>query len=149
MSPTFLTASAIADLVEPAPTPGPWRQDTELTVIAWRDSCTEADPDAIPTASDDALVWFTPIVGTLCALLAHRLASHAVHGPTVWTVHEIARTFGLQDPSRVRRAFDRLDRFHIARRQQTLIAVRLALPPLTFRQRAQLPAYLRTAYDAR
>jgi hypothetical protein len=148
MAPTFPTSSA-ADLVEPTAAPVPWRQDTELTVVAWRDSCTEADPDAIATASDSALLWFTPIVGTLGTLVAHRLASHAVHGSTVWTVHEIARTFGLQDPSRVRRAFDRLDRFHIARRQETLIAVRLALPPLTGRQRAQLPAYLRTAYDAR
>jgi hypothetical protein len=148
MAPTFPTVSA-ADLVEPPSTPAPWRQDTELTVIAWRDSCTEADPAAIATASDDALMWFTPMVGTLGVMLAHRLAGHAAHGPTVWTVHEIARTFGLQEPSRVRRAFDRLDRFHIARRQETTIAVRLALPPLTGRQRAQLPAYLRTAYDAR
>jgi hypothetical protein len=149
MAPTFLTAPAIADLVEPHTVPTPWRQDTELTVVAWRDSCTEAEPDAIATASDDALVWFTPQVGTLAMMLAHRMATYVAHGPTVWTVHEIARTFGLQEPSRVRRAFDRLDRFHIARRQQTTIAVRLALPPLTSRQRAQLPAYLRTAYDAR
>jgi hypothetical protein len=148
MAPTSPTTLAVTDLCT-QPSAAPWRRDTEVTVVAWRDSCTEADPDAIATTSDDALVWFTPLVGTLGMLLAHRLAGYAAKGPTVWTVHEIARTFGLQEPSRVRRAVDRLDRFHIAHRRETTIAVRLALPPLTGRQRAQLPAYLRTAYDAR
>jgi hypothetical protein len=94
--------------------------------------------------------WYTPLVGTIGIVMAHRFSSCAADGPSTWTVTDVARTFGLHPtPSRVLHVLDRLDRFGIARRSHTLIAVRLTLVPLTRRQLAQLPAYLRAAYEAR
>jgi hypothetical protein len=51
--------------------------------------------------------------------------------------------------SRVAHVLDRLERFGIVRRHDQVIAVRLWLAPLTYRQRCQLPGYLSAAYDAR
>ena len=90
------------------------------------------------------------MVGTLGMVLAHRLARHAAAGPSVWSVTDLARTFGMQPAAtRVLRVLDRLHRFDLARRTNTHLAVRLWLPPLTRRQLNHLPAYLRDAYQAR
>ena len=122
-----------------------------LTVIAWRDPVVEQAGGAIRTDSDEALVWYTPSVGTIGMAMAHRFARHATEGRSEWTVEDVARTFGLgTSAARVLRSLDRLERFGIVRRRGgRVVAVRLWLAPLTYRQRCQLPAYLAAAYDAR
>jgi len=120
-----------------------------LRVLAWRDPTVEQAPGAIRTDSDEALVWYTPSLGTIAMAMAHRFARHATDGPSEWTVEDIARTFGIgASPVRVLRSLDRLERFAIAHRYEHTVAVRLWLAPLTFRQRCQLPSYLAAAYDA-
>lgn len=121
-----------------------------LTVIAWHDPTIEQASGAMPTDSDDALVWYTPSVGTIGMAMAHRFARHAATGPSCWTVDDIARTFGIgPSPARVARSLDRLERFGIVRRTGRTLAVRLWLAPLTYRQRCGLPGYLAATYDAR
>jgi hypothetical protein len=122
----------------------------QLTVVAWRDAVVEQSPGAIPTASDEALVWYLPIVGSIGTVMAHRLARYAADESSIWTIEDIARTFGMGGSTqRVLRTLERLERFGIICRQHATVAVRLWLPPLTYRQRCQLPAYLAAAYDAR
>lgn len=121
-----------------------------LRVVAWRDPTIEAMPDAIATASDEALVWYVPIVGTIGMVMAHRFARYAADGSSLWSVEDIAATFGMgTSASRVQHTLDRLARFGIARRDDATVEVRLALAPLTFAQRRRLPAYLAAAYAAR
>ncbi|HWL41817.1 MAG TPA: hypothetical protein VNQ73_02650 [Ilumatobacter sp.] len=121
-----------------------------LTVIAWHDQVIEQTPGAIRTDSDDALVWWTCSVGSIAVVMAHRFARHAADGSTVWTLDDIAATFGIsgsRSDVRVRRSLDRLVQFGIAHRSGHTLAVRLWLPPLTRRQRDRLPGYLGAAYD--
>lgn len=121
-----------------------------VTVIAWQDPLVDDAPGAVATDSDDALVWYTPSIGTIGMAMAHRFARHAADGPSTWTIDDIARTFGLGPSApRVLRSLERLERFGIIRLHGTTIAVRLWLAPLTYRQRCGLPAYLAAAYDAR
>lgn len=121
-----------------------------LTVVAWHDPVVEQAAGAMRTDSDDALVWYTPAVGTISMAMAHRFSRYATDGPSTWTIDDIARTFGIGPSSaRVGRSLDRLERFGIARRRGHTVAVRLWLAPLTHRQRGQLPGYLAAAYDAR
>lgn len=121
-----------------------------LRVLAWRDPAVEQLPGAVRTDSDEALVWWTPSLGTIAMAMAHRFARHATDGPSEWTVEDIARTFGVgTSAGRVERSLMRLQRFRIVHRSGSTLAVRLWLPPLTRRQRDQLPVYLAAAYDAR
>ena len=114
-----------------------------LTVIAWHDPTVDQASGAMPTDSDDALVWYTPSVGTIGMAMAHRFARYATDAPTRWTVDEMAATFGLaRSAGRVFRSLDRLERFDIARRHIDVVEVRLWLPPLSRRHVDQLPAYL-------
>ncbi|HEX6418908.1 MAG TPA: hypothetical protein VFZ77_10445 [Acidimicrobiales bacterium] len=132
------------------PAADPTAAGIELTVIAWPDPVIEGLPGAMPTASDDALVWWTPFVGTIGMVMAHRFAAQAADGPSRWSIEDIAGTFGIAaTPARVLRVIDRLERFAIIRRRGNTIAVRLWLPPLTERQRRRLPAYLADAWDTR
>ena len=118
-----------------------------VTVIAWRDPVVEHARGAVRTDSDDALVWYTPSIGTIGMAMAHRFARYATESPTTWTIIDIAHTFGLgTSAARVQRSLDRLERFGITRRHGDTIAVRLWLAPLTFRQRSQLPSYLAAEY---
>ena len=119
-----------------------------LTVVAWLDARNDATPGAHLTASDDALLWYTPILGPTAMLMAHRFATNAVHGPTSWTYPSLARTFGMgRAAGRVPRILDRLERFDIiCRPDPHTIAVRLLLAPLTAHQREQLPDELAVAY---
>ena len=108
----------------------------QLTVVAWRDAVVEQTTGAIPTASDEALVWYLPIVGSIGTVMAHRFAHYAADGSTIWTIEDIARTFGMGGSTqRVLRTLERLERFEIIHRQHPTVAVRLWLPPLTYRQR--------------
>ena len=123
---------------------------TKITVIAWRDPDLDATPGAHPTASDDALIWYTPLLGPTAMLMAHRFATYAADGPSAWTVADVARTFGLgRAVGRVAHIFERLERFGvIARQDPNTLAVRLLLPPLRAGQRLLLPAYLADAYPS-
>ncbi|MGH9155599.1 MAG: hypothetical protein ACRD1K_07170 [Acidimicrobiales bacterium] len=118
-----------------------------ITVIAWPDPVIDNAAGSIPTASDDALIWWTPTIGPTAALMAHRFATYAADGPSLWALVDIAQTFGLgQALARVTHTLDRLDRFGIVARHGDTVAVRLMLAPLTARQRVRLPDYLANAY---
>ncbi len=120
-----------------------------LTVTAWRDEIVENLPGATPTASEEALIWWTPSVGPTGMLMAHRFAAYASAGPTTWTVTDTAATFGLgASAGRVARTLVRLEHFGIVCCDGSTIAVRLRLPPLNRHQRACLPHYLAGAFDA-
>lgn len=145
-----ITTSTVPDPVHHHATSDPGPADDELTVIAWRDPIVEAVPGAMPTDSDDALVWWTPTVGTIGMVMAHRFARQAAIEPTWWTIEDIALTFGISPrPARVLGVIDRLCRFGVVRHHAGTVAVRLWLPPLTLRQRHRLPTYLADAWDAR
>ena len=119
-----------------------------LTVVAWQDPLVETMPGAMPTASDQALVWWTPSVGPTGILMAHRFAAYAVDGPSQWTVPDIAATFGMGNSrGRVMHPLARLERFGIVSCHGSEVAVRLMLAPLTRRQRVSLPGYLTDALD--
>ena len=121
-----------------------------LTVDAWHDPLVETAAGAMRTDSDDALVWYTPTIGTIGMAMAHRFSRHASDGPSCWTIEDIARTFGIgSSAGRVWHSIDRLERFGIIRRTGDLLAVRLWLPPLPARMQAQLPGYLADAYTER
>jgi hypothetical protein len=137
----------ITHIIDQRPGHGAHREsfgpETELTVRAWHDPMVEAIPGAIPTASDEALIWWTPSVGPTGMLMAHRFATYAAEGLTVWTVADIAATFGMGTATRrVFHTLDRLERFGLVSVTGTSIAVRLTLAPLSARQRARLPQYL-------
>ncbi len=123
---------------------------TKITVVAWLDPVLDAVPGAHLTASDDALVWYTPLLGPSAMLMAHRFAGYAAEGPSTWTIADVARTFGLGAAvGRVAHIFDRLERFGVITHQDAnIVAVRLLLPPLRARQRLLLPAYLADAYPS-
>ena len=122
----------------------------KIVIVAWPDAILDATAGAHRTASDDALVWYTPLLGPTAMLMAHRFALYAAEGPSTWTIANVARTFGLgRAVGRVAHVFDRLERFEvIARQDPNTIAVRLALPPLRARQRLMLPAYLADVYPS-
>ena len=153
MAPTLTATTTSPVTRQPSgtgPAADPSAAGIELTVIAWPDPVIEGLPGAMPTASDDALVWWTPFVGTIGMVMAHRFAAQAADGPSRWSIEDIAGTFGIAaTPARVLRVIDRLERFAIIRRRGNTIAVRLWLPPLTERQRRRLPAYLAAAWDTR
>jgi hypothetical protein len=80
-------------------------------------------------------------------LMAHRFATYAADGPSVWPLVDLAQTFGLgQSLGRVTHTLDRLARFGIIARRGDTVAVRMMLAPLTARQRVRLPGYLADAY---
>ncbi|MGE0795469.1 MAG: hypothetical protein AB7O29_09005 [Acidimicrobiia bacterium] len=118
-----------------------------LAVVAYPDPVVESAPGAIPTASDDALIWWTPSVGPTAMLMAHRFATYAADGPSSWSLDDLAQTFGAgQSTSRMTHTLDRLERFGIIVRRGDIVGVRLWLPPLTARQQARLPEYLAYVY---
>jgi hypothetical protein len=118
-----------------------------ITVTAWRDPLVDVAPGSIPTASDEALVWFTPIIGPTSVLMAHRWATYSADAPSTWAVDDIARTFGLgESVSRVMQTIFRLERFGIVRRRDFTVSVRLMLAPLSQSQRSRLPRYLAEVY---
>jgi hypothetical protein len=125
--------------------------DSIITVAAWRDPVIERHPESHATASNDTLVWWTPILGPTATLLAHRLAGHVARGAEVrFSLIDLARTLGLGGSlTKVRSALTRLERFGVITTDGDAVFVRVALPPLTRRQRSQLPAYLQELYDAR
>jgi hypothetical protein len=129
----------------------PSEPDTTITVTAWRDHIVESHPESHPTAVNDTLVWWTPILGPTATLMAHRLAGHvAKGGERQFTLAELARTFGMgRSSGRIRTALIRLERFRVVSVNGNTVAVRIALPPLTTRQIEQLPPYLVELYQQR
>lgn len=118
-----------------------------IAVVAYPDAIVEAAAGSIPTASDEALIWWTPSVGPTAMLMAHRFATYAAEGPTSWSLADLAQTFGAgKSESRILHTVDRLDRFGIVVRRGDIVGIRLWLPPLTSRQKARLPEYLAYAY---
>ncbi len=118
-----------------------------VRITAWHDPTVEQMPGAIPTASDEMLVWLAPSLGAISCLAAHRWATYSAVGPSTWQVDDIARTFGLgESVTRVRDVINRMERFGIVRRIDRTIAVRLWLAPLSQRQVDRLPAYLAAEY---
>ena len=141
--------AAIPTPAQPATIDGTSAAAPCLVVVAWHDPVVESAPDAIPTASDEALVWWTPLVGPTGVVMAHRFATYAATGPTTWTIEEVCATFGMGHAnSRLDHTLTRLERFGIITRRGPVIAVRLMLAPLTRRQREALPAYLADALPA-
>lgn len=121
-----------------------------LTVVAWDDPLNALRPGSIPTASADMLVFWSPVLGPLGALLIHRFAGMVGEGPTTWALDELTRTFGIgRRVSRLTLTLQRLECMDLLRRDRGLLGVRTSLPPLSRRQLAKLPAYLIAAYQAR
>ena len=76
-------------------------------------------PESIPTASDDALIWWTPSVGPTAMLMAHRFATYAAEAPSNWSLVDLAQTFGAgKSTGRILHTFDRLERFGIIVRRE-------------------------------
>jgi hypothetical protein len=121
----------------------PW--PTEITVVAWHDPLVETSHGAIPTASDDMLVWWSNSLGPASVLIARHLALYAAEGATLWSLDDLGGTFGLAR-SVVTHTLERLARFGVINRHGSTVAVRLMLPPLTARQCERLPRYLADAY---
>ena len=120
-----------------------------VTIHPWRDAAVESMPGAMPTSSDDALVWYLPFLGSISLLMAHRWSQYASSGPSTWAVDDIARTFGIgQSVTRVKQSIDRLELFGIICRDDRNLYVRLWLPPLGLRQQAKLPGYLAVVYPS-
>jgi hypothetical protein len=120
-----------------------------VTVHPWHDPVVEANPLAVPTASEEAAIFWTPSVGCLPMAMAFRFASYAAQAPSTWAVDDIALTFGVRESvSRVRHALDRLEGFNIIQREDRTVWVRLWLPPLGYRQQAKLPRYLAQVYPS-
>jgi hypothetical protein len=121
----------------------------DLVVVAWRDAVVEQAPGSVATASEDALVWWTPSVGPTGMLLAHRLAFRAADGPVRLLVADLCAALGMgRAHGRLERTLGRLDRFGIVAWHGGTVAVRLALAPLTVRQRTALPPDLAASYRA-
>jgi hypothetical protein len=120
-----------------------------VTVHPWHDPIVEANPLAVPTASDEAMIFRIPSVGCLAMSMAFRFASYAAQAPSTWAVDDIALTFGLRESvARVRHALDRLEGFNIIQREGRTVWVRLWLPPLGYRQQSKLPRYLAEVYPS-
>lgn len=120
-----------------------------VTVHAWHDPAVEANPLAVPTNSDEAMVFWTPSVGCLAMSMAFRFSTYAAQAPSTWAVDDIALTFGVRESvTRVRHALDRLEGFNIICRDDRTVWVRLWLPPLGYRQQAKLPRYLAEVYPS-
>ena len=120
-----------------------------VTVHPWHDPIVEANPLAVPTASDEAMIFRIPSVGCLAMSMAFRFASYAAQAPSTWAVDDIALTFGLRESvARVRHALDRLEGFNIIQREGRTVWVRLWLPPLGYRQQSKLPRYLAQVYPS-
>ena len=118
-----------------------------IAVVAYPDPVIEATPGAILTASDDALIWWTPSVGPTAMLMAHRFATYAAEGPSTWSLLDLAQTFGAgSSTGRTLHTLDRLERFGVIVRRGDIVGIRLWLPPLTARQQARLPEYLAYVY---
>lgn len=117
-----------------------------LTLSTWRDFAVESAPRSIPTASDDALTYWTPSLGPAAMLMAYRLAQHVVAKPnSSMSAPDLARTFGLSI-GRLEHTLWRLKRLQVASYEDRRVEVRLMLPPLTRRQVKLLPDYLAAAY---
>jgi hypothetical protein len=120
-----------------------------VTVHPWHDPVVEANPLAVPTNSDEAMIFWTPSVGCLSMTMAFRFSSYAAQAPSTWAVDDIALTFGVRESvTRVRHALDRLESFGIICRDERTVWVRLWLPPLGYRQQAKLPRYLAQVYPS-
>ena len=135
--------STVVSLHRPAREREPWPD--RVTVVAWRDPLLERAPGAVLTVSDDVLVWWTNTLGPSAVLLARHLATYAADGESVWSLDDLAGSFGISR-SVVSHTLDRLVRFGIVARHGSTVAVRLTLAPLTMRQRERLPRYLAEAY---
>jgi hypothetical protein len=120
-----------------------------ITVHPWHDAAVEANPLAVQTASDEAMIFWIPSVGCLAMSMAFRFASYAAQAPSTWAVDDIALTFGVRESvTRVHHALDRLESFNILCRDDRTVWVRLWLPPLGYRQQAKLPRYLAEVYPS-
>jgi len=140
--------SATSSPIHPAPNTVAEVEIPTLSVVAWRDPVVESLPGSISTASDHALVWWTPIVGPTGILMAHRFATYAADGPSEWTVADVTATFGMGNSrGRLVHTLTRLERFGIVSCRGSEVAVRLMLAPLTRRQQMSLPGYLADAFD--
>ena len=118
---------------------------SDIAVVAWPDPVVDHAVGAIPTASDEALLWWASTLGPSALLIARHLAIYAAEGPSTWPLDELGRTFGIS-VGVVQHTLDRLVRFGVANRRGHEVAVRLMLPPLTRRQFERLPRYLAAAY---
>lgn len=123
---------------------------TSLNFTIWHDPVSERD--GIPADSDDALVWYTPVLGPTSVLLLHRIARYLGATPELnFDTVELAASLGLASSDRLatsdgfNRAMHRLEMFGMIRPIGTTIHARTILPPLAQRQLRLLPNYLRSA----
>lgn len=115
-----------------------------------------SDP-AFPLGHDYFEIVYTPLVGPTAVLLARAMVRHidAAGGPTTVCPVELALEVGIRassaDPlgrrSHLVHALDRLVHDHIVSRvDDRVLGVRMAIPPLSDRAAAKLPAPARAAH---
>ncbi len=122
-----------------------------VTVIPWRDQLVEVHPESTATASNETLVWWTPTLGPTATLMAHRFAGYMkLHQEAKFTMADLAAMFGMgESMTRIRVAFERLERFGVIRVDGQTVSVRMSLGPLSEKQIERLPACLADLYRAR
>ena len=112
---------------------------------------------AFPLGHDYFEIVYAPLVGPTAVLLARAMARHidAAGGPTTVCPVELALEVGIRassaDPlgrrSHLVHALDRLVHDHIVSRvNDRVLGVRMAIPPLSDRAAAKLPAPARAAH---
>lgn len=123
---------------------------TTLEFTIWHDPVVETH--GIPADSDDALVWYTPVLGPTAILLLHRIARYLTQSSALsFDTVELAASVGLAHSDRkatsdgFTRAMHRLEMFGMIRTIGHTIHVRTILPPLAQRHMRLLPNYLRDA----
>ena len=112
--------------------------------------CVDTTPGPHPTDSDD-IFWWLPVIGPTATVLAQVLARHTASGGTSWNVADLALRVGLSGSvARLWTTLNRLDQFKLIRFHATdVLTVRVALPALSERHLARLPADMVAAYRCR
>jgi hypothetical protein len=120
-----------------------------LTITEWTDPLVDR-ATWVRLDSNEALFWWTPILGPSAILIAHRFASALADIDRVlWQSDDLAGTFGLSNAT-LTRTLDRLVKFGVIHSPWTgLIEARRWMPPMTARHIERLPAYMqRIAQEA-
>ena len=101
----------------------------------------DTTPGVHRTDSDDAVVWWLPVLGPTAIVLAFTLARYTPNEGATWDTRVLAQRIGLAgNLFTLRDSLNRLDRFGAAKFHAVdVLTIRLWLPALTERRLARLP----------